>query len=146
MKRLNILLAFLLAFTFVSVNAQVEDSKSTSTDKEKTVETPSCLHSCTAAKAELPKMVVKSNEKLVVLKADIHCDNCKGKAEKGMAYVKGVKDVKADVASRSVSIVYDPKKTNEETLLEEFKKLDLGGEIMKQGCGNNCGNSCSHHK
>ncbi|MBR6491938.1 MAG: cation transporter, partial [Bacteroidales bacterium] len=76
---------------------------------------------------------VKKGEKTVLIQADIDCNNCKAKIEKNMAFVKGVQDVKADVSTHLITVVYDPAKIKEADILKEVKKLGMGGTIVKEG-------------
>lgn len=90
---------------------------------------------------------VKHGEKVAYIKAKVDCNNCKAKVEKNIAFVKGVKDVSADINTKIVTISYDPKKVTEETLLKEVQKLGLGGELVKD-CNHKCNsakdNCCGH--
>ena len=105
----------------ISANAQSNGSSTTSA-KDKTV---------TAAPSKDVK--VKKGEKTVLIQADIECNNCKAKVEKNMAFVKGVQDVKADVSTHLITVVYDPAKIKEADILKEVKKLGMGGTIVKEG-------------
>ncbi|MDR2084444.1 MAG: heavy-metal-associated domain-containing protein [Bacteroidales bacterium] len=143
MKKLSSLLAALFVFAALNLNAQVNDAeKAPASKNEKQTEAKSCCSKANASENCLTyskDIKAKEGENLVLIKADIHCDNCKNKVEKQMSYAKGVKDVKADVASKSVTIAYDPKKTNEATLLKEVQALDMGGEIVPvKPCASSC--------
>lgn len=59
----------------------------------------------------------------VVFATNLHCDNCKKKIESNIAYERGVKDLKVDVASKTVSVTYRTDKTNSETLRQAISKL-----------------------
>lgn len=43
---------------------------------------------------------------------DMECKNCQAKVEKTLAYEKGVKDLRFDLATRCVTVIYDDKKTD----------------------------------
>lgn len=120
MKKLFLIIAMVLACT-ISANAQ-SNGNSTTSANAKTV---------TAAPSKDVK--VKKGEKTVLIQADIDCNNCKAKIEKNMAFVKGVQDVKADVSTHLITVVYDPAKTKEADILKEVKKLGMGGTIVKEG-------------
>ncbi len=120
MKKLFLIIAMVLACT-ISANAQSNGGSATSA-KTKTV---------TAAPSKDVK--VKKGEKTVLIQADIECNNCKAKIEKNMAFVKGVQDVKADVSTNLITVVYDPAKIKEADILKEVKKLGMGGAIVKEG-------------
>ena len=105
----------------ISANAQSNGSSTTSANAK----------SITAAPSKDVK--VKKGEKTVLIQADIDCNNCKAKIEKNMAFVKGVQDVKADVSTHLITVVYDPAKIKEADILKEVKKLGMGGTIVKEG-------------
>lgn len=120
MKKLFLIIAMVLACT-ISANAQSNGSSTTSANAK----------SITAAPSKDVK--VKKGEKTVLIQADIDCNNCKAKIEKNMAFVKGVQDVKADVSTHLITVVYDPAKIKEADILKEVKKLGMGGTIVKEG-------------
>lgn len=120
MKKLFLIIAMVLACT-ISANAQSNGSSTTSANAK----------SITAAPSKDVK--VKKGEKTVLIQADIDCNNCKAKIEKNMAFVKGVQDVKADVSTHLITVVYDPAKIKEADILKEVKKLGMGGAIVKEG-------------
>jgi copper chaperone CopZ len=43
-------------------------------------------------------------------------------------YEKGVKDVQVDVPTKTVTVTYDPAKTNNETLVKAFSKIKIKAE------------------
>lgn len=59
----------------------------------------------------------------VVFATNLHCDNCKKKIEGNIAYDKGVKDLKVDVANKTVSVTYRTDKTSSEALRQAIAKL-----------------------
>lgn len=59
----------------------------------------------------------------VVYSVGMHCDNCKKKIESNIAFEKGVKDLKVDLASKTVTVTYRTDKTDSEKLLNAIKKL-----------------------
>ena len=120
MKKLFLIIAMVLACT-ISANAQSNGSSTTSANAK----------SITAAPSKDVK--VKKGEKTVLIQADIDCNKCKAKIEKNMAFVKGVQDVKADVSTHLITVVYDPAKIKEADILKEVKKLGMGGTIVKEG-------------
>lgn len=73
------------------------------------------------ANAQTGKKASKESE--VKYSVSIDCENCKKKVEAVLPYVKGVKDIKVDLAARSVWVKYDNTKTNKETLASEIKKI-----------------------
>ena len=122
MKKLNLFFATVLVLFFLVGNAQ---------DANKTNKNCTPVEQTTEVIQASPEVQVKAGEKIVLIKANVECAKCKAKIEKNMAYVKGVKDINADIKSRVVTIAYDPAKTNEATILKEIQKLGMGGEIVR---------------
>ena len=119
MRKVLLVISFFVAF---AVCANAQSVGSASDNKPTTVNSD---------------VKVKNGEKVALIKAKIDCQNCKAKVEKNIAFVKGVKDVSADIKTKIVAISYDPKKVTEETLLKEVQKLGVGGELVKD-CNHKC--------
>ena len=85
------------------------------------------LFSVGIANAEEPK---KGNKKSVVVEfvTDIDCAGCAKKVTNTIPYEKGVKDVQVDVPTKTVTVTYDPAKTNNETLVKAFAKIKIKAE------------------
>ena len=79
------------------------------------------------ANAQEPK---KGDKKSVVVEfvTDIDCAGCAKKVTNTIPYEKGVKDVQVDVATKTVTVTYDPAKTNNETLVKAFAKFKIKAE------------------
>ncbi len=65
----------------------------------------------------------------VIFTADIHCDGCKKKIEKNMAFEKGVKEIKVDINSKTVVITFKSGKNTPEKLSAALTKLGYENEI-----------------
>ncbi len=65
----------------------------------------------------------KSNKETVVFNVEIDCDGCVNKIMKNIAFEKGVRDLLIDREKQQVTVVYNPKKTDEQKLREAFKKI-----------------------
>ncbi|MCM1034859.1 MAG: heavy-metal-associated domain-containing protein [Paludibacter sp.] len=66
----------------------------------------------------------KKQEKCrVVFSVEIHCDACVAKIEKNIAFEKGVRDLLIDKEKETVTVVYNPDKTDVETLKRAFAKI-----------------------
>ncbi len=63
------------------------------------------------------------NKETVVLYCDLHCQGCCDKVMKNIAWEKGVKDLVCDLKSQSVTVTYDPRKTDLPTLLKAFERI-----------------------
>ena len=65
----------------------------------------------------------KKEKKSVTFIVPMHCDNCKKKVERNIAYEKGVQDLKADLKDNTVVVTFDTSKTDVKKLIAAFKKL-----------------------
>ncbi len=65
----------------------------------------------------------KSNKETVVFNVEIDCDGCVNKIMKNIAFEKGVRDLLIDKDKQQVTVVYNPKKTDEHKLREAFAKI-----------------------
>lgn len=98
------------------------------------------LFSVAVADAQAPK---KGGKKTVTTTfvTDLDCEGCAKKINDTLPYERGVKDVKIDVPTKSVTVTYDPAKTNEEALIKAFAKVKIKAEA--EGCKDGC---CGDHK
>lgn len=69
--------------------------------------------------------------KTTVFQTDVDCENCAKKVDNSIPYQKGVKEVKVDVSTQTVTVTYDVTKTNDEALLKAFKKVKVNAEVKK---------------
>ena len=76
-----------------------------------------------------------------VFATDIDCAGCAKKVNDTIPYEKGVKDVQVDVDAKTVTVTFDPAKTNNETLVKAFAKIKIQAE-PKGACAEGC---CGHH-
>lgn len=92
------------------------------------------LFSVAVADAQQPK---KGEKKTVTTTfvTDIDCEGCAKKVTNTIPYEKGVKDVQVDVPSKTVTVTYDPAKTNDDALVKAFAKIKIKAEA---GCCGDC--------
>ena len=64
--------------------------------------------------------------KTVVLKTnpEMHCSGCEKKIKDNIRFEKGVKDIRTNLDDKTVTIEYDADKTNVETIIKGFKKIN----------------------
>jgi copper ion binding protein len=55
---------------------------------------------------------------------EMHCNSCENRIKNGLKFEKGVKDIKTDLETKTVTIEYDADKTNVENLVAAFAKID----------------------
>jgi len=72
---------------------------------------------------ELSSVTGKKDYKTVVFDTKLHCDKCVRKVMENISYEKGVKNLKVELATNTIEIVYDAKKTDEAKLAAAIKKL-----------------------
>ena len=83
------------------------------------------------ANAQEPKNAVKKSV-TVEFVTHIDCAGCAKKVTNTIPYEKGVKDVQVDVATKTVTVTYDPAKTNNETLVKAFSKIKIKAEAKTE--------------
>jgi copper chaperone CopZ len=71
------------------------------------------------------KAKVKANVETVKFSTDLDCENCAKKILNVIPFKKGVKDCVVDVATKTVEVTFDTRKTNSETLVAELNKIDV---------------------
>ena len=99
------------------------------------------LFSIAVADAQQPQKGKKQTVTTTFV-TDIDCEGCAKKVTNTIPYEKGVKDVQVDVPSKTVTVTYDPAKTNEEALVKAFSKIKINASA--EGCADGC---CGHdHK
>ena len=59
----------------------------------------------------------------MVFNVGLHCQNCVKKVKENISFEKGVKALEVDLEKKTVTITYDPAKTNEATLRKAIEKL-----------------------
>ena len=72
----------------------------------------------------------------VVYSVSVHCESCKEKIGKALAYEKGVKSFSVDVEKKLVTVSFDPKKTSTESISKVLEKLGYDVKVAagKEGC------------
>lgn len=74
----------------------------------------------------------KSNKKEVVFDVSMTCENCKKKIEKNIAFEKGVSDMKVDLPSKTVMVVYQDNKTNQANIQKAIEQLGYKVEVHSE--------------
>lgn len=81
--------------------------------------------------ALMPTVTLSAKEKkekkqctiTVSVNPKMNCNNCVNKIESNIRFEKGVKKVKADLPTETVTITYDPAKTDSAALISSFAKI-----------------------
>ncbi len=79
------------------------------------------------AAAKAPKGEVRT----VVFSTDLHCQKCVEKINGNLAFEKGVKDLKVDLKTHTITIKYDTAKTSVEKLAAAIKKLGYAATVKE---------------
>ena len=70
--------------------------------------------------------------KTTVFLTDIDCETCAKKITNSIPFQKGVKDVKVDVPTRTVTVTYDATKTSDAALVKAFNKVKVKAEVAPE--------------
>lgn len=70
----------------------------------------------------------KKNEKTVIFNANLHCESCKAKVEKNIPYEKGVKDLKVDMKTQTITVTFREDKNTTEKLAESHREIEHRSE------------------
>ena len=70
---------------------------------------------------------VKKTE-TVTFKVSMHCKNCVAKITDNISFLKGVEDLKVSLDQKTVTITYNPAKTDEATLQKAIEKLGYSAQ------------------
>ncbi|MBO4671824.1 MAG: heavy-metal-associated domain-containing protein [Bacteroidales bacterium] len=66
----------------------------------------------------------------VVFASTIHCDKCGIKVQENIAFEKGVKDLKVDVPGKTITVVFNPSKTDTLKLKKAINKLGYEAKVI----------------
>lgn len=81
---------------------------------------------CTAQKSTGKKQVTTT-----VFATDIHCDHCAKKVMDNVPSLgKGIKDVEVDVATKRITVTYDPSKNNDANIVKGLGSLKVNAEVV----------------
>lgn len=74
----------------------------------------------------------KKGEKTVVYNATMHCESCKAKVEKNIAFEKGVKGLKVNLDAQTVTVTFREDKNNAEGIKKAIEKLEVPVKSMTE--------------
>ncbi|MBQ0056245.1 MAG: heavy-metal-associated domain-containing protein [Bacteroidales bacterium] len=61
----------------------------------------------------------------------MHCQKCEKKVTENLRYVTGIKSIKADAPSQTITIVYDADKTTTDAMLKSLAKIKYTAEVKE---------------
>ena len=62
---------------------------------------------------------------------EMHCESCENKIKDNLRFEKGIKSIKIDLKSKTVTIQYDADKTNVQNIIKGFKKIKYEAKEVK---------------
>lgn len=62
----------------------------------------------------------------------MHCANCEKKIKENIRFEKGVKSIKTNLKTKTVTIEYDADKTNVQDIIKGFKKIKYEASEVKK--------------
>jgi len=75
-----------------------------------------------------------SRKQEVIFSVHMHCENCKNKIEKNIAFEKGVKALSVSLEEQTVVVVFDNRRTSVEALQTAFKNSGYEAKLPSIGC------------
>ena len=72
----------------------------------------------------------KPEKKVVTFSVEMHCENCKKKIERNLAYEKGVLDLDTNLKKKTVTVSYDATQTDVKKLKDALKKLGYDAAVL----------------
>ena len=63
---------------------------------------------------------------------EMHCANCEKKIKENIRFEKGVKSIKTDLKTKTVTVEYDAEKTNVQNIIKGFKKIKYEATEVKK--------------
>ena len=76
--------------------------------------------------------VMAKDLRVVIFKVEqLCCEKCEAKIKKNFPFEKGVKGLKCDIPTQTVTITYDADKTSIEKLQKGFAKFEYTAELVK---------------
>ena len=77
--------------------------------------------------------VMAKDLRTVIFKVEqLCCEKCEAKVKKNIPFEKGVKALKCDIPTKTVSVTYVAEKTNIEKLQKGFAKFKYTAEVEKE--------------
>ena len=80
----------------------------------------------------------KSTDEQVKFNVNMTCQSCVNKIEKNIAFEKGVKKMNVDLVSKTVTLTYDPKRTDVQKLQSGFSKVGFLATVASEKADKPC--------
>jgi copper chaperone CopZ len=75
----------------------------------------------------------KTDTLVVTTTPQMHCANCENKIKNNLRFEKGIKDILTSVNDQTVTIVYNPAKTDKQKIESAFPKFGYKARELKKG-------------
>ena len=62
---------------------------------------------------------------------EMHCANCEKKIKDNIRFEKGIKAIKTDLRTKTVTIEYDADKTTVDNIIQGFKKINYDATAVR---------------
>lgn len=72
----------------------------------------------------------KAERQVVNFSVDLHCQGCVDKVMHNIAYEKGVKDIQCSLKDKTVTVTFDPAKTDVQKLQDAFAKIKKPATVI----------------
>ena len=80
----------------------------------------------------------KANDEQVKYNVNMTCQSCVNKIEKNIAFERGVKRMNVDLATKTVTLTYDPKRTDVKKLQSGFSKIGFVATVSSEKADKAC--------
>lgn len=74
-------------------------------------------------------LMAADKRQTVIFDVDIHCQGCITKIEKNIAFERGVKDLVCNLDEKTVTVTFDPSKTDINRLKAAFAKINKPAKV-----------------
>ena len=68
---------------------------------------------------------------VVTTSPEMHCESCENRIKSNLRFEKGIKSIKTDLKTKTVTILYDADKTNVQNIIKGFKKIKYEAKEIK---------------
>ncbi len=87
---------------------------------------------CAASDRTSETAAPKKNLEKVIFSVGLHCQNCVKKVQENISFEKGVKALEVSLDKKTVTITYDPAKTDAAKLQKAIEKLGYKVESCRK--------------
>lgn len=88
----------------------------------------------------------KSETVVFTVNPGMSCQNCENKIKSNLRFEKGVSDIQTSLKDQTVTVTFDPNKTNLEKITAAFKKIGYEATVGASGNKSCTGTCCDSNK